>query len=204
MPKTKIMVSNPITSWQIVGEKVETVEDFIFLDSKITVNGHKIKRCLLLGRKAITNLDSCQKVEISLCDKVPNSLSYCFSSIHVQMWELDCKEGWELKNWCFPAVVLEKTLESPLNSREIKPVNPKGNQLWIFIEGLVPKLKLQYFGHLVWRADSLEKTLMLGKIEGRRRRRWQRMKWLDDIPVPKVRKLKSKNDLLRRTKLTTN
>ena len=85
MPKTKIMVSNPITSWQIVGEKVEMVEDFIFLDSKITVNGHKIKRCLLLGRKAITNLDSYQKVEISLCDKVPNSLSYCFSSIHVQM-----------------------------------------------------------------------------------------------------------------------
>jgi len=85
MPKTKIMVSNPITSWQIVGEKVEMVEDFIFLDSKITVNGHKIKRCLLLGRKAITNLDSYQKVEISFCDNVPNSLSYCFSSIHVQM-----------------------------------------------------------------------------------------------------------------------
>ena len=169
------------------------------------MNGHKIKRCLLIGWKAITNLDSYYKVEISLCDKCPNSPSCCFSSIHVQMWELDHKEGWELKNWCFPAVVLEKTLESPLNSRKIKPVNPKGNQLWIFIGGLVPKLKLQYFGRLIWRADSLEKTpLMLGKIEGRRRRGWQRMKWLDGIPVPKVQKLKSKNDLLWRTKLTTN
>ena len=94
---------------------------------------------------------------------------YGFSSSHVWMWELDYKEAWALKNWCFRTGVLEKTLESPLDRKEIKPVNPKGNQPWIFIgrEGLTLKLKLQYFGHLMRRADSLEKILRLGKIEGR-------------------------------------
>ena len=98
-------------------------------------------------------------------------------------WELDHKEGWASKNWCFWTVVLEKTLESPLHCKEIKPVNPKGNQSWIFIRRLMLKLKLQYFGHVMWRTDSLAKTLMLGKIEGRRRRGWQRMKGLDGIPT---------------------
>ena len=98
------------------------------------------------------------------------------------MWELDYEEGWAPKNWCFWTVVLEKTLESPLNFKKIQPVNPKGNQSWIFIlEGPMLKLKLQYFGHLMWRTDSFEKTLMLGKIEGRRRRGQQRMRWLDGI-----------------------
>ena len=96
------------------------------------------------------------------------------------MWELDYKESWVLKNWCFWTVVLQKTLESPLDCKEIQPVNPKGNQSWIFTGGLMLKLKLQYFGHLLWRTDSLEKTLMLGKIESRRRG-WQRMRWLDGI-----------------------
>ena len=99
------------------------------------------------------------------------------------MWELAHKEGWALKNRCFWTVVLEKTLESPLDCKEIKPVHPKGNQSWIFIyslKGLMLKLKLQYFGHLMWRAASLEKTLMLGKIEGRRRSQ-QRMRWLAGI-----------------------
>ena len=91
---------------------------------------------------------------------------------HVWMWESDYKESWAPKNWCFWTVVLEKTLESPLDCKEIQPVHPKGNQSWIFIGGLMPKLKLQYFDHLMWRIDSSEKTLMLGKIEGRRRR-WQ-------------------------------
>ena len=95
------------------------------------------------------------------------------------MWELNHNEGWTPKNWCFWAVVLEKTLESPLDCKEIKPVNPKGSQSWISLEVLM--LKLQYFGHLIWRADSLENTLMLGKIEGRRRRGCQRMRWLDSI-----------------------
>ena len=104
-----------------------------------------------------------------------------FSSGHVWMWELDYKESWAQKNWCFWTVVLEKTLESPLDCKEIQPVHSKGDQSWCSLEGLMLKLKLQYFGHLMTRADSLEKTLMLGKIEGRRRRGWQRMRWLDGI-----------------------
>ena len=106
---------------------------------------------------------------------------YGFSSSHVWMWELDHKQGWVLKSWCFWTVVLEKTLESPLDCKEIKPVNLKGINPEYSLEGLMLKLKLQYFGHLMWRADLLEKTLMLGKIEGRRRRGWQRMRWLDCI-----------------------
>ena len=97
------------------------------------------------------------------------------------MWELDHKESWVPKNGCFWTVVLEKTLRSPLDCKEIKPVNLKGNQPWISLEGLMLKLKLQYFGHLMWRVDSLEKTLKLGKMEGRRRRGWQRMRWLNGI-----------------------
>ena len=90
------------------------------------------------------------------------------------MWELDYKESWGPKNWCFWTVVLEKTLESPLDYKEIQPVHPKGNQSWIFIGRTdAGKLKFQYFGHLIRRTDSLEKTLMLGKIEGGRRRGWQ-------------------------------
>ena len=96
------------------------------------------------------------------------------------MWELDCEESWAPKNWSFWTVVLEKTLESPLDSKAIKPVNPKGNHPWI-LEGLMLKLKIQYFDYLMQRTDSLEKILMLGKIEGRRRRGWQRMRWLDSI-----------------------
>ena len=97
------------------------------------------------------------------------------------MWELDCEESWALKNWCFWTMVLERTLESPLDCKEIQPVHPKGDQFWVFIEGLMLKLKLQYFGHFMLRVDSLEKTLMLGGIGGRRRRGWQRMRWLDGI-----------------------
>ena len=111
-------------------------------------------------------------------DKGPSSQSYGFSSSHVWMWESDHKEAWALKNWCFWTVVLEKTLESSLNCKEMKPVNHKGNKPWIFLEGLM--VKLQYFGYLMWRADSLEKIWMLGKIEGKRRGQ-QRMRWLDSI-----------------------
>ena len=182
------MASGPIIAWQIKGEKMETVTDFILLGSKITAEGdcsHEIKRHLLLGTKAMTNLDRVLKSrDITLLTS-----SYGFLKSHVWMWELDYKEGWATKNWWFWTVVLEKTLESPLDCKEIKPVSPKGNQLnieyWISIEyslkGLMMKLKLQYFGHRMQRADSLEKTLMLGKIEGRRGRGWQRMRWLDGI-----------------------
>ena len=97
------------------------------------------------------------------------------------MWELDYKESWAPKNWCFWTVVLEKTLGSPLDYKEIQPVHPKGDQSWVFIGRTGAKLKLQYFGHLMHRIDLLEKILMLGKIEGRRRRWGQRLRWLDGI-----------------------
>ena len=96
------------------------------------------------------------------------------------MWELDCEEGWAPKNWCFWTVVLEKTVESPLDCKEIQPVHSEGDQPWDFF-GMMLKLKLQYFGHLMWRTDSLEKTLMLWGIGGRRRRGRPRMRWLDGI-----------------------
>ena len=97
------------------------------------------------------------------------------------MWELDYKESWAPKNRFFWTVVLKKTLESPLDCKEIQPVHPKGDWSWVFIEGLMLKLKLQYFGHLMQRVDSFEKTPMLGKTEGRRRRGLQRIRWLDGI-----------------------
>ena len=97
------------------------------------------------------------------------------------MWELDYKERWAPNNWSFWTLVLEKTLESPLDCKEIQPVNPKGNQSWIFTGRTDAEAEASYFGHLMWRTDSLEKTLMLGKIEGGRRRGRQRMRWLDDI-----------------------
>ena len=114
----------------------------------------------------------------------PPSPIYRFSSSHVWMWELGYKESWAPKIYVFWIVVLEKTLESPLECMEILTVHPKGNQSWVFIgktDAEAPILKLKYFGHLMWRIDSLEKTLMLGKIEGGRRRGWQRMRWLDGI-----------------------
>ena len=97
------------------------------------------------------------------------------------MWELDYKESWVLKNWCFWTVVLEKTLASPLDFKEIQPVHPKGDQSWVFIRRTDYEAETSIFGHLMQRADSLEKTLMLGKIEGRRKKWWQRMRWLDGI-----------------------
>ena len=115
------------------------------------------------------------------------------------MWELDCKESWVPKNWCFWTMMLEKTLESPLDYKEIKPVLPKGNQSEYSLERLMVKLKLQNFGHLMRRTDSFEKTMMLGKIEGGRRRQ-QRKRRLDgisnsmDISLSKLRKLVMKRE----------
>ena len=107
--------------------------------------------------------------------------SYGFSNSHVWTGKLDYKESWAWKNWCFCTVVFEKSLEGPLDCREIQPVHPKEVSPEYSLEGLMLRLKLQYFGHLMWRTDSLEKMLMLGKIEGGRRRRQQRMRWLDGI-----------------------
>ena len=114
----------------------ETVADFIFLGSKITADGDcspEIKRRLLLGRKVMTNLDSILKSRHYFLNKALSSQGYGFSSGHVWMWQLDYKESWTPKNWCFWTVVLEKTLESPLDCEEIQPVHPNGNQSWIFI-----------------------------------------------------------------------
>jgi len=168
------MASSPITSWQLEGEKMESVTDFIFLGSKITVDGgcsHEIKRCILLGRKAITNLDSVLKSkDISLLTKVCIVKVMGFPVVmYRQMWELDHKEGWVPKNWCFWTVVRRRLLRVPCtamrsNQSILEKINPDYS-----LEGLMLKLKLQYFGLLMWRADSLEKTLMLGKIEGKRR-----------------------------------
>jgi len=131
------MASGPITSWQIDGETMETVADFILGGSKITADGdcsHEIKRCSLLGRKVMANLDSILKSrDITLPTKVHLIKAMVFSNSHVWLWELDCEESWALKNWCFWTVVLGKTLESPLDCKEIKSVPPKGNQSWIFI-----------------------------------------------------------------------
>ena len=147
----------------------------IFLGSKVTADGdcsHEIKRCLLFGRKEITNLDSILKSrDITLPTKAYIVKAMVFPVSHVQMWELhhkevECRRIDAFAQWCW------RKLESPLDSKEIKPDNPKGNQPWIFIKGLMLNLKLHYFGHLMWRASSLKKTLMLGKIEGRRRRGW--------------------------------
>ena len=157
----------------------------IFWGSKITADGdcsHEIKRHLLLGRKAMTNLDSILKGrDITLPTKVRLVKAMVFPVVTYGCESWDCEESWAQKNWCVWTVVLEKTLESPLDSKEIKPVNPQGNQSWISLEELMLRLKLQHFGHLMQRTDSLKKTLMLRKTEGRRRRGRQRMRWLDDI-----------------------
>ena len=149
----------------------------LFIPFKITADGdhsHEINFIAPWKKSYDKPRQHIKKQRHYFANKGPSSQSYDFSNSHIQMWELDHKEGWVPKNWCFQTVVLEKTLESSLDSKEIKPVNPKENQPWIF--GL--KVKLQYFGHLIWKADSLEKTLKLGKTE---HRRLQSMSWLDGI-----------------------
>ena len=180
--KTKIMVPSPITSWQIDGETMETVKDFILGGSKITADGdcsHEIKRYLLLGRKAMTNID-----RHYFANKWPSSQSYSFSSITVWIWELGYKESWVLKNWYFWTVVLE-TLESPLGCKEVKPVHPKGNQFWIFIGGTDAEAETP----TLWPPDA--KNWLIGENpdagkdwreeKGTRRRGRQRMRCLDGI-----------------------
>ena len=145
----------------------------------------KLKDTYSLEEKLWPTQIAYSKAETLFANKGPSSQGYGFYSSHVSMWDLDCEEGWVLKNWCFWTVVLEKTHESPLDCKEIQPKGDpkesilKETSLECSLEGLMLKLKLQYFGHLMWRVNSLEKTLMLGGIGGRRRRGRQRMRWLD-------------------------
>ena len=166
---------------------VETVSDFIFLGSKITADGnwgHEIKRCLLLGRKAMTNLDSVLKSRDfanNFANKGLYSQSYGFSTSHVWIWELDHKDVWVPKNCCFQTVVLEKTLESALDCKEIQSVHPKGDQSWIF----VGRTDAEAETPILWPPEAknwlIGKDLLPWMIEGRRRRGRQRMRWLDGI-----------------------
>ena len=152
------MASSPTTSWQIDGGAIGTVTGFIFLGSRITADGdcnHEIKRHLLLGRNAMANLDSILKSrDITLPTKVHIVKAMVFPSSNVLMWELVHKD-WALKNWCFWIVVLEKTLGCPLDCKESKPVNPKGNQSWVFIGGTDAEVPI------LWPSDA--KNWLTGK-----------------------------------------
>ena len=155
--KTKIMAFGPITLWQIDGETVETVTDFILGGSKFTADGNysqEIKRRLLLWRKVMTNLDSIFKSrDITLATKVHLVKAMVFPVVMYGCESWTVKKAKHQKNWCFFTVVLEKTLESPLDCKEIQPIHSTGHQPWVFMEGLMLKLKLQYFGYLMRRAD---------------------------------------------------
>ena len=179
------MASRPVTSWQIDGETVETVSDFIFWSSKITADfdcSHEIKRHILLGRKLMTNLDSILKSrDITLSTKV------CLVKAMVFPVVMYGCESWTIKKaehqridvfelWCWRRLLRVPWTTRRSNQSILKEISPECS-----LEGLMLKLKLQYFGHLMRITDSFEKTLMLAKIDGRRRRRQQRMRWLDGI-----------------------
>ena len=175
----KIMASNPITLFQIDGETMEAVTDFIFLGSKITVGGdcsHEIKRHLLLRRKAVTTLDSILgSKNFTFPTKVWIIKAMFFPIVTYRCWELDHKENWTKESMLSNCGAGEDSWES-LDSTEIKPVILKAINPDYSLEEQTLKLKLQYFGHLLQRTDSLEKTLMVGMIEGRRRSGRQRMR----------------------------
>ena len=167
-----------MTSWQIDGETMETVSDFIFWGSKNHCRWwlqHWNEKMLSPWKESYDQpRQHIKNQRHYFVHKVPSSQGYGFSSSHVWVWEWDYKESWVLKNWWFWTVVSEKPLESPLDCNKIQPVHYKGDQFRCSLEGLILKLKLQYFGHLMRRADLFEKTLMLCKIEGGRRRGWLR------------------------------
>ena len=176
--KTKIMASSPIVSWQIDGETVETVTDYLGGGcSKTTVDGawsHEIKRLILFWRKAMTNLDSVLKSrDITLLTKVCIVKAVVFPVVMYECESWTIKKAEQQRTDAFELCCWRRILKVS-DCKEIQPVQTKGNQSWIFTEErLMLSLKLQYFGRLMWRTDSLEKTLILGKIEGRRRREWQ-------------------------------
>ena len=183
--KTKIMTSSPITSWQIDGETMETVTDFILGSSKITADGdcsHEIKRCWLRGRKAMTNLDSILKSrDITLLTKVCLVKAMVFPVVMYgcDSWTIKKAKHWRIDDfelWYWKRLLRVTWTARRSNQWILKEISPEYS-----LEGLILKLKLQYFGRLTWKTDSMEKTLMLGNIEGRRRRGRQRMRWLDGI-----------------------
>ena len=183
--KTKIMAISPITSWKIDGETMETVRDFIFLGSKTTADGdwiHEIKRCLLLGRKAMTILDSILKSrDITLPTNIRLVKAMVFPVVMYgcESWTIkkaECQRTDTFELWSWRRLLRVPWAARRSNQSILKEISSEYS-----LEGLMLKLKLQYSGHLMWRTDSLEKTLMLRKIEGRRRRAQQRMRWLDGI-----------------------
>ena len=192
------MASGPITSWQIDGKTVETVADFILGGSKITADGdcsHEIKRCLLLGRKVTTNLDSILKSrDITLPTKVHLVKAMVFPVVMYgcESWTVkkaECRRIDAFELWCWRRLLRVPWTARRCNQSILKEISPGCS-----LEGMMLKLKLQYFGHLIRRVDSLEKTLMLGGIRGRRRRGWQRMRWLDctdlmDVGLSELREL---------------
>ena len=183
--KTKIMVSGPITSWQIDGETVETVTDFIFLGCKITADGdcsHEIKKHFLLGRKSMTHLDSILKSrDITLPTNVPlvKAMVFPVGMYGCGSWTVmkaECLKIDAFELWCWRRLFRVPWTARRSNQSILKEISPGYSSV-----GLMLKLKLQYFGHLMRRVDSLEKTLMLGGIGGRRRRGRQKVRWLDGI-----------------------
>ena len=178
--KTKIMASGPITLWEIDGE---TVSDFIFLGSKITADGdcsHEIKRCLFLGKKVMSNLDSILKIKnITLPTKFHLVKAVIFPVVMYgyENWttkKAECLRIDDFELWCWRRLLRVPWTARRSNQFILKEISPEYS-----LDGLILKLVLQYVGYLMWRANSFEKTLMLGKIEGRRRREQQRMRWLD-------------------------
>ena len=178
------MVSNPISSKQIDRETVETVTDFIFLGSKITADGdcnHEIKTLSPWKKSYDPPRQHFKKQRCCFTNKHPSSQGYGFSISQVWMWELDYKKAelWRIvafELWCWRRLSRVPWTAGRSNQSILKEISPEYS-----LEGLMLKLKLQYFGHLIWRTDSMEKTLMLGKIEGKRRRGLQKMRWLDGI-----------------------
>ena len=185
--KMKIMASGPITSWQIDRETMETVTDSIFLGSKITADGdcsHEIKRCLILGRKVMTNIDSILKSrDITLSTKVRLIKAMVFPVVMCgcESWTIkkaECQRIDVFELWYWKRLLKVPWTARRSNQSIVKKISPEYS-----LEGLMLKLKLQYFDHLMRRTDSFEKTLMLGKIEGKRRRGEQKMRWLDHPPT---------------------